>query len=116
MTAATEVVHPLTAVEASLVRTVGEYRDRERQRLEVEWQKVTQEGNARIAPVLRAHGLGEGDTFEIRDDATSATGLAVAITKGAAPAASTPVTPMNRTQRRQLQKEIGTKAKTGGRR
>jgi hypothetical protein len=110
-----EVVEPLSAVEASLIKTVGEFRERERQRLEAQWQQVLFEANKRIEPVLRAHGLGEGDEFEIRDDATSATGVAIAIKKGTA-SASTPPAPLDRLARRRLQKEITKKAgRQGGR-
>lgn len=114
-----EVVEPLTSVEQSLVAAVGEWQEERRKQLEVEWQRVQVEANRRISPVLVAHGLTEGDTFEIRDDALSATGVVLAIRKGAAllaRAAAPAVVPVGRAGRRQLQKAIGKQAgRRGGR-
>lgn len=117
MTEIPEIVIPLGPLEASLIKTVGEFRERERQRLEVEWQKIQLEANNRIAPVLQLHGVGPGDEFEIRDDATSSTGLSLAVKKGTVTApAPTPVTPLKRTDRRRLEKTISKKTKrVGGR-
>lgn len=74
----------LSPIEASLVNTVGQWRQEQQQRLEAEWQRVLAQSNARVAPVLQAHGVRKGESWDITDDETSPTGLAVVITRAAA--------------------------------
>lgn len=114
-----EVIEPLTAIEASLVATVGVWRESQQRQLELAFQKLLSEANERIAPVLRAHNLVPGDEWDIRQDEASVTGWAVAIKRGALlPKDATPVAvvPLSRTARRRLTKEIVKKAsRRGGR-
>lgn len=113
-----EIVHPLTRVEVALVASLTTQRERERQRLELEFQRFLAELNKQLEPVLAAHGVVQGDSFEIRDDATAATGVVLAVRKsGNQPIDSKAAAiPLNRGARRRLQKGIGAAVRKGGRR
>jgi hypothetical protein len=78
---APNTLEPLTEMEASLVAAVGVWRDDKTKQLELAYQRLLSEANERIAPVLKAHGLRPGDTWDIRQDAMSRTGWSLAITR-----------------------------------
>lgn len=84
------IVEPLSEMELALVTQVGHWRDENQKRLEVAFQKLLSEANARVAPVLRAHGVVPGDEWSIIKDEASATGWSLERKPGALAGAQQP--------------------------
>lgn len=72
-----EIIEPLSDVEAGLCSAVERWREQQKEQLERAWQNVLNESNSRIGPVLKAHGVTTGMSWELRPDETSKTGWAL---------------------------------------